>query len=281
MRTFYAALCLSAFALTTGCQSTSPNAADKALVQANSNQALRLGPPDVDFKSEFGFEGQRSNRQVAITTTTYTLKKGLLDKGLTWEDKPVGVKSWSAGERPGLISPDAKIKLQVIKADRKFVEKELPAYLEKHGVVKYSGGETSYGLDGMTIPSGFGDISGYLSQVTCKSGESNTISPGILNRLTSYVVTPKIVNDKVIFINFDLNLTTDATEPSLCNGQQEPSENVQVRYSTGAGFSANVANDEAIIISGIRDEKSEENGEVRIMTIVAQEVPLKKSEGHH
>lgn len=272
MRNVYAALCISALALSAGCQNTATKASITPAVPASSGQEQRLGPPDVDFKSEFGLEGQRSNRQVGIMITTYTLKKGLLDKRLTWADKPPGVRSWSEGQNPGLISPEAEMNVKAIKVDREFVVKSLPEYLKKYGAVEYSSSTNLYGLDGTAIPGGFGDSIGYLSQVICKSDDSLSVSPGIVNRMTNYVVTPKIVSDQVIFVSFDLHLTTDATEPSVCNAKHAPSDRVQVRESTSVGFSANLADDEALIISGIKDKNSEKDGEVKIMTIIAQEM---------
>lgn len=272
MRTVYAAFCLAALALSACCQNTATKALVTPALPINSDQALRLGPPDVDFKSEFGLEGQRSNRQVGIMITTYTLKKGLLDKSLTWADKPQGVRSWSEGQNPGLISPEAEMNVKAIKVDREFVVKSLPEYLKKYGTVEFRSSQNLYGFDGTAIPGSFGDSIGYLSQIICKSGGSLSVSPGIINRMTNYVVTPKIVSDRVIFVSFDVHLTTGATEPSECNAKHEPSDRVQVRESTSVGFSANLADDEALIISGIKDKNSEKDGEVKIMTIIAQEM---------
>ena len=269
MRIVCAALCISALALTTGCQSLDPKVAAsvKPPALAENVEALRLGPPPTDFKSEFGLEGQRSNRQIAVTIDTYKVSpKGLLSHKFSWDKLPEGARLGP------VISPEAGMKLTSFKADRIFALESLPAYLKTQGETTLLSAGSTFGIDGMVTPFSTSRAEGYLSQLQCGHGDIIGLVPGSVKRSHEYVLTPEIVSDKVVFLSVEARAVTSASEPSACNAKNDPDDLVEAREGSLYGVSANLSSREALVISGVEDAETAKDGSTKIVVIFAQEM---------
>lgn len=269
MRTIYAALCISAFALTAGCHSITPNVSDavKPPAPLANLEHLRLGPPPTDFKSEFGLEGQRSNKQVAVSIKTYkVVPKGFFSHKISWDKLPKGAKLGP------IISPEAEMKIAAFKVDNTFALKSLPAYLQTQGETTLSGSSTTYTIDGMATPFATYNAVGYLSQLQCSHGDTISLVPGSVKRGNEYVFTPQIASDKVVFVSIESRAVTTASEPSTCNEKNEPDGLVEAREGSLYGVSANLSSTEALVISGVEDEETDKDGSIKVVVITAQEM---------
>lgn len=269
MRIVSAAFCLTALAMTAGCHSLGFKESAAAIPQAELSkvEALRLGPPPTDFKPELGLEGQRSNRQIAVSIQTYkVIPKGFMGHAVSWDKLPKGAKLGP------VISPEAGMKLTAFKADRTFAVMSLPAYLQTQGETTLSSSGTTYSLDGMVTPFSTSTAQGYLSQLQCGHAEMISLVPGSAKRSMEYVLTPEIVSDKVVFVSLEARAVTSASEASTCNEKNEPENLVEAREGSLYGVSANLADNDALVISGIEDSETEKDGGIKVVVISAQEM---------
>lgn len=266
MRNIRLALCLSAIALSAACSSTVPTTPEQAPIQAPK---LRPGPPPVDFKSEFGIEGQRSNNTVAISIKSYRITpEGFLKNKVSFDKRPDGVTLWPEASEPGMISSEAGLKSKAFKIDQSFSRNGLSAYLAGQGTVELENESYVYSVDGVAAPISTSSATGYLV-VRCRKADAGSNLPGALEKTHMYLATPKIVRDGVVFLEFEDRYSTSATEPTMCN-TDDPSTLVGVQEHSGYGVSTNLAENEALVITGLANDETEKTGSVLVVVLTAQ-----------
>lgn len=274
MRTVYAAVCFSALALITGCQSHNPQGSVVEPPAPPSNFAsLRLGPPPTDYKPELGLEGQRSDKQIAISIDTYKVSpQWLMSQKISWANLKEGTKLGSKSLATDLISPEAGLKLRAFKVDGAFARGSLPSYLQKQGKTTLAASSTTFSMDGIVTPFAASNSKGYLSQLQCSHGDVISLVPGSSKRSHEFVLTPEIVSDKLVFLSVQARAVTSASEPSTCNDKHEPDDLIEVSEGSLYGVSAYLSQNDALVISGIQDAETEKDGSVKVVVIVAQEI---------